>query len=61
MYAYGYREMKKAREVLVDYGVNDNPCQDCSTCTVRCVKGFHVKEKLADISRIANMPEDFLV
>jgi len=61
MYAYGYREMKKARDVLVDHQVDGNPCQDCSVCTVRCVKGFNVRGKLADISRIVDIPGDFLV
>ena len=61
MYAYGYREMKKARDVLVDHQIEANPCQDCSVCTVRCVKGFNVPQKLADISRIVDMPDDFLV
>ena len=61
MYPYGYREMKKARDVLVDHQIEANPCQDCSVCTVRCVKGFNVPQKLADISRIVDMPDDFLV
>jgi len=61
MYAYGYREMKKAKQVLQEHDIRDNPCSDCSICTARCVKGFDVPSKLADISRISKMPDDFLV
>lgn len=61
MYAYGYREMKKAREVLDEHQVHDNPCKDCAVCTASCVKGFDLPARLADISRMGQVPEEFLV
>jgi len=61
MYAYGYREMKKAREVLDEHRITDDPCSDCSVCTVSCVKGFDVPGRLADIGRMGRIPHDFLV
>jgi succinate dehydrogenase/fumarate reductase-like Fe-S protein len=60
MYAYGYGEMQKARETLDEYGVQENPCAGCTGCTVKCTKGFPVAERIADISRIKNVPFDFL-
>lgn len=61
MYAYGYGETKKARDEMASLKIGNNPCSDCSTCTVKCSKGFNVSEKIADISRITTIPDDFLV
>ena len=61
MYAYGYREMKKAREVLDEQQIQDDPCADCTLCTASCVKGFDVRGKLADITRMGQIPHEFLV
>ncbi len=61
MYAYGYGETIKAKQELVSLGINNNPCTDCDECTVKCIKGFNVPEKLADITRINQVPDEFLV
>lgn len=60
MYAYGYGEMQKARETLDEYLVEANPCEGCTGCTVDCAKGFPVAERIADVSRIRDIPFDFL-
>ncbi len=60
MYAYGYGEMNKAKQELLSLGISENPCADCSSCTVKCIKGFNIPQKLADISRIADVPDEFL-
>ncbi len=61
MYAYGYGEMKMAKDELAALDIRDNPCNDCSVCTAECKKGFDVPEKLADICRLIRVPDDFLV
>ena len=61
MYAYGYREVKKAKDQLVSTGIENNPCDDCTFCTVKCKKGFNVPHKMADITRLSKVPDDFLV
>jgi ferredoxin len=61
MYAYGYREMKKAKETLAEYKITENPCTDCSFCTAQCKKGFNLSKKITDITRLSKMPDDFLV
>jgi predicted aldo/keto reductase-like oxidoreductase len=60
MYAYGYRNMQKARENLDEYLSLSDPCGDCDACTVRCAKGFPVRERITDIGRILEVPGDFL-
>jgi uncharacterized protein len=60
MYAYGYGETKKAKEELALPGMKENPCTNCTDCTVQCIKGFDIPGKLEDISRISTVPDDFL-
>jgi len=60
MYAYGYSNPAMAYSLLGELGTNDNPCKDCNTCKVNCTKNFDIKGKIADISRLVNVPADFL-
>ena len=60
MYAYGYSNPSMAHSLLSELGTGDNPCKECSSCKVECTKKFDVKEKIADISRLVNVPADFL-
>jgi uncharacterized protein len=61
MYAYGYSNPGMAYTLLGELGTTADPCQGCSSCKVECTKNFNVKEKIADISRLVNVPADFLV
>src|SRR4030042_2173387 len=49
MYAYGYNDLKQARDVLVESGIGKNPCEDCESCTIVCLKNFNVAERISDI------------
>jgi uncharacterized protein len=60
MYTYGYRQAGKASVLLDELAIAANPCSDCSSCEVKCVKGFPVKERIADISRLAGVPRDLI-
>lgn len=60
MYAYGYGSPALGRELVAINGVQPNPCADCRTCTASCIKGFNLREKIADVSRLAAVPEEFL-
>jgi predicted aldo/keto reductase-like oxidoreductase len=59
-YAYGYNNATMGKELLFELGINNNPCSDCSACTVQCIKVFNVSERIADISRLATIPIQFL-
>lgn len=61
MYAYGYSNMKHARYNLENTGIAAKACSDCGTCKVKCSSGFDVRKKITDISRLKDVPEDFLV
>jgi uncharacterized protein len=60
MYAYGYSSPAMAHSLLTELGTTDNPCKGCDTCSVDCTRNFKIKEKIADISRLVNVPVDFL-
>jgi predicted aldo/keto reductase-like oxidoreductase len=60
MYAYGYGNTSQAWYTLADAGLPGNPCENCGTCSVRCPSRFNIKKKIQDISRLKDVPVDFL-
>lgn len=60
MYAYGYGNMEQAYSTLVDFNIPVNPCTDCDLCTVRCTKNFPVAEKITRITRLKDVPREFI-
>lgn len=61
MYAYGYSNPSMAYTLLGELGTGSAPCSNCETCRVECNRNFNVKEKISDISRLVNVPADFIV
>jgi len=61
MYAYSYRNMTAAREALDQVDLKKTACTDCKVCNVKCAVGFNVREKILDIARIKDVPQEFLV
>jgi len=60
MYAYGYHETIKARELIKEQDLPGEVCSSCSACTIKCTKGFSIAEKVVDVHRLSNVPADFL-
>jgi predicted aldo/keto reductase-like oxidoreductase len=60
MYAYGYSQPSLALGLLKDLGISGNPCSNCDVCNVQCSRNFQIREKITDISRLADIPADFL-
>jgi predicted aldo/keto reductase-like oxidoreductase len=62
MYAYGYSDTSQAYSLLSELGAGNDPCKNCAgECIVKCSRKFNVREKITDISRLVNVPADFLV
>jgi predicted aldo/keto reductase-like oxidoreductase len=59
MYAYGYRNLRAAHELVGSLDIAANPCGSCASCTAVCAKGFDVADRVRDISRLRAMPGDF--
>lgn len=60
MYAYGYSNPSMAKSLLGELGISGDPCSGCDRCSISCPLNFKVKEKIADISRLTNIPSEFL-
>ena len=61
MYAYAYRNLAHARQTLFHAGDGRLPCLECKTCKVKCAAGLDIRDRLLDIRRLKDIPEDFLV
>ena len=61
MYNYGYKNPALAKEVIDELALADNVCDNCTSCTVKCIAGFQVAQKVKDIIRLPHIPQDFLV
>jgi len=59
MYAYGYRNLQAAHELVGSLEVPENPCGSCASCSAVCVKGFDIADRVKDISRLRAVPGDF--
>ena len=60
MYAYGYSNPLMAKTLLGELGITNDPCGKCEVCNVQCSRNFRIKEKISDVSRLSNVPSDFL-
>jgi len=61
MYAYGYSERGKAYDLLTELEAGSDPCADCNECTIdNCTKAFDIRSKITDISRLVNVPREFI-
>jgi predicted aldo/keto reductase-like oxidoreductase len=60
MYAYAYRQPRKARNTLQSWTPADIACGSCDRCEVHCSLGFDVQSRALKIARILEVPEEFL-
>jgi predicted aldo/keto reductase-like oxidoreductase len=60
MYAYGYGSLPMASELLSQSAVEADPCTGCEVCTAECVKGFNLKNRISDITRLKSVPYDLI-
>jgi len=60
MYAYGYRNAAMARETIDGVRRRSLPCSTCTSCVVSCAMGFDVRNRILDIARVRDVPEEFL-
>jgi len=61
MYAYGYSNLPMAYNLLGELGTGSSPCINCESCSIDCTGKFNIREKITDVSRLVNVPSDFIV
>jgi predicted aldo/keto reductase-like oxidoreductase len=59
MYAYGYRNLQAAHELIGSLEITENPCGPCASCSAVCAKGFDIADRVRDIARLRAVPGDF--
>jgi predicted aldo/keto reductase-like oxidoreductase len=59
MYAYGYRNLQAAHELVGSLDLPGEACGSCASCTAVCAKGFDLADRVRDISRLRAVPGDF--
>ncbi|MGD2084967.1 MAG: aldo/keto reductase [Candidatus Aminicenantes bacterium] len=59
MYVYGYRDLAAAVRNLESIKDKHIACTDCSSCKVKCTSGFNIKERVLDIIRLRDFPQEF--
>ena len=61
MYTYGYGSPRAGRELVRTLRGTPDMCEGCSACVGVCRKKFDIKERMADVVRLREVPEGFLV
>lgn len=60
MYTYGYGTPRMGHEVVSSVRLSANPCGECTVCTSSCTKGFDIRDRIADVVRLRDVPVEFL-
>lgn len=60
MYTYGYKYPRLSKETLSELNLTQNICSSCDSCKVKCPSGFNVAEKIAAITPVMQVPNEFL-
>jgi len=61
MYGHAYRNREAAQSLLLALDLPAVPCDDCESCSVVCAKHFDVRARIRDISRLRQVPKEFLI
>lgn len=60
MYAYGYKNTAQAWHTLAGVEISGRPCENCTSCKIKCTAGFDIKNKITDIVRLKDVPADLI-
>jgi predicted aldo/keto reductase-like oxidoreductase len=61
MYAYGYKNTAQAWHTMKGVDISGKPCEKCTVCNINCTSGFDIRNKILDISRLQDVPGDFIL
>ncbi len=60
MYAYGYKHARQSKETIAGLNLDKHICSGCEVCRVSCPSGFDVGKKVAAITSVTGIPDEFL-
>jgi predicted aldo/keto reductase-like oxidoreductase len=61
MYAHGYRNLELAKDTVLSANLPEAPCGGCDVCGIECTMGFDIKNRIENIARIRQVPDDFII
>ena len=61
MYAYGYRNLALAQDLIFSLNLPATVCGGCLNCPVKCLSGFNVSAKIRDVVRLRDIPSELIV
>jgi uncharacterized protein len=61
MYGHAYRNREAAQSLLLALDLPAAPCDDCDACPVVCPKHFDVRARIRNITRLRQVPREFLI
>ncbi len=60
MYTYGYKYPALSKETLSELQLPDTICSSCNGCTINCPSNFNISQKIAAITPVLKVSNDFL-
>lgn len=61
MYAYGYKQASLSKATLSELNLSSGACDSCETCKVTgCPSQFNITQKIAAITPVLQVPDEFL-
>ena len=60
MYTYGYKNLREAQDLIFSLNLPAQVCTDCSQCSVDCVSGFNISQRVRNIVRLRDVPADII-
>lgn len=60
MYVYGYRDLAAAARNLESVSEASVACGSCTSCSVKCARGFDIRARVMDVLRLKNVPAEFI-
>ena len=61
MYAYGYKNQTQAWHTIANVEISGRPYEKYEVCRISCTAGFDIKNKILDISRLKDVPPEFVI
>lgn len=60
MYAYGYRNLSAAQDLLSSLTLPAGLCGDCSVCPVKCLNQWNVSGRIRNLARLREVAAEFI-
>lgn len=60
MYVYGYRNLNAAQDLIFSMNLPAQVCADCSQCSITCLNGFNISDRIRNVVHLREIPSEFI-